>query len=154
MKTKLTKNQEEYIVKEYDSGKGKFAKELGRELGVNHQVITNCLRRNGVRVVKRWAKNTGSKNGRWKNGKRMIKGYLHILNPDHHLARKDGYVPVHRINAEKKIGRKLKNGEVIHHIDGNILNNNQNNLIVFKNNGEHIKHHGFSRDRFGRFSKN
>lgn len=36
----------------------------------------------------------------------------------------------HRIVAEKKIGRKLKKGEIVHHKDGNPQNNKPNNLLV------------------------
>lgn len=31
--------------------------------------------------------------------------------------------------------------EVVHHIDGNKLNNNPSNLLVFKNQAEHAKYH-------------
>lgn len=47
----------------------------------------------------------------------------------------------HRVAAEKKIGRKLKPGEVVHHIDGDKHNNDPENLIVFKNQQEHVKYH-------------
>lgn len=47
----------------------------------------------------------------------------------------------HRRVAERKIGRKLRKGEVVHHIDGNKRNNNPNNLEVLKNQSEHAKRH-------------
>ena len=37
---------------------------------------------------------------------------------------------VHRLVAEKAIGRKLRDGEVVHHIDGNRRNNDPENLMV------------------------
>jgi hypothetical protein len=37
---------------------------------------------------------------------------------------------IHRIIAEKKFGRRLKKFEVVHHIDGNKLNNDPRNLFV------------------------
>lgn len=37
---------------------------------------------------------------------------------------------VHRVEAEKKIGRRLKKNEVVHHADGNRTNNCFNNLII------------------------
>ena len=36
----------------------------------------------------------------------------------------------HRIVAEKKIGRKLEKGEVVHHVDENSWNNDPDNLVV------------------------
>jgi hypothetical protein len=36
----------------------------------------------------------------------------------------------HSLIAEKVLGRKLKPGEVVHHLDGNGGNNEHNNLII------------------------
>ena len=47
----------------------------------------------------------------------------------------------HILIAEKKIGRYLKDNEVVHHIDENKRNNNPNNLMVFKNNSYHTSFH-------------
>lgn len=38
-------------------------------------------------------------------------------------------------------GRTLKPGEVVHHIDDNNMNNDLSNLVVFKSNADHMKHH-------------
>lgn len=47
----------------------------------------------------------------------------------------------HRVVAEKKLGRPLMEGEVVHHIDGNKLNNHPDNLAVMTQ-GEHMREHG------------
>lgn len=47
----------------------------------------------------------------------------------------------HRVVAEAKIGRPLEHGEVVHHIDGNFLNNDPENLAVMTQ-GEHMREHG------------
>ena len=47
----------------------------------------------------------------------------------------------HRENAEIKLGRKLKDGEIVHHIDGNKRNNELYNLCVLENAIEHKKLH-------------
>lgn len=46
----------------------------------------------------------------------------------------------HRVIAEQKLGRKLKPGEIVHHIDGNKRNNDPENLEVMTQ-SEHIKKH-------------
>lgn len=47
----------------------------------------------------------------------------------------------HRIIAEQVLGRPLKSGEVVHHIDGNKRNNNPENLMVFASQALHKKWH-------------
>ena len=57
------------------------------------------------------------------------------------MAHKDGYVYVHRLKAEEKLGRKLKHGECVHHIDGDKLNNDIDNLMIFKTTADHTAFH-------------
>lgn len=47
----------------------------------------------------------------------------------------------HRVIAEQKIGRPLAVGEVVHHIDGDHLNNHPDNLEVMTQ-AEHMRRHG------------
>lgn len=47
----------------------------------------------------------------------------------------------HRIVAEQMLGRPLKPGEVVHHIDGDKRNNHPDNLMIFPNQGDHAAHH-------------
>lgn len=50
-------------------------------------------------------------------------------------------VHTHRVVAEKILGRKLRKGEVVHHVDGNYRNNHPDNLMVFKSQKEHAAWH-------------
>jgi len=54
---------------------------------------------------------------------------------------KDSGTYVHRWVEEKKLGRKLKSGEVVHHRDGNPLNNSPSNLKVYPSQSSHMKDH-------------
>ena len=40
----------------------------------------------------------------------------------------------------EKLGRPLAKGEVVHHIDNDPENNELSNLMLFRTNGEHLKH--------------
>ena len=42
---------------------------------------------------------------------------------------------------EMKLGRKLVSGEVVHHIDGNPMNNRLENLELFSSHGDHLESH-------------
>lgn len=55
--------------------------------------------------------------------------------------RKTFGVHTHRIVAAEKLGRPLTKSEVVHHIDGNHLNNHPDNLWVFPSQSEHVKYH-------------
>lgn len=46
-----------------------------------------------------------------------------------------------RIVMENKIGRPLKPGEIVHHIDGDKTNDHPDNLMLFSSASEHIKWH-------------
>ena len=48
---------------------------------------------------------------------------------------------LHRLVVESVIGRPLKAGEVVHHIDGDKRNNNPENLMVFASQAEHAAWH-------------
>lgn len=47
----------------------------------------------------------------------------------------------HRVVAERMLGRSLTGDEVVHHIDGDIRNNNPENLHVFPSQAEHAAYH-------------
>ena len=56
----------------------------------------------------------------------------------------------HRIVAEQILGRALRPGEVVHHLDGDKRNNAPENLIVFPSQSEHTKWHLENDARFRR----
>jgi len=85
---------------------------------------------------------SGSKNGRWKGGKRVDKnGYILVQKKDHPYCDRHGYVRQHRLIMEKKIGRYLEPKEVVHHKDHDKQNNKTGNLLLLKSGSEHSKLH-------------
>lgn len=63
---------------------------------------------------------------------------------------KDSNKLVHRHSAEKKLGRKLKPREVVHHKDRNKQNNSAGNLWVFPNQKIHDKVHKMDAQKHGK----
>ena len=51
------------------------------------------------------------------------------------------FVREHVLVAEKKLGRRLRTGETVHHIDKNKANNNPDNLMIFATNADHSAFH-------------
>ena len=56
----------------------------------------------------------------------------------------------HRQIAEQKLGRPLRKGEVVHHIDGNKQNNDPANLAILPSQGDHARLHFTKRKKKGR----
>ncbi len=61
----------------------------------------------------------------------------------------DSGILFHRWMAEKKLGRKLSEVEVVHHIDRDKLNNDPQNLWVFANRAAHARAHWIDAKRYG-----
>ena len=63
----------------------------------------------------------------------------------------DSGIPVHRYVAERKLGRKLEKGEVVHHINRDKTDNRRDNLWVFHSQKKHDSAHRSDKKRFGRW---
>lgn len=75
----------------------------------------------------------------WTGGKTISShGYILLyIGKGQHLADVRGYVYEHRLIIEKKLGRELRSGEKVHHINGNKQDNDPGNLEVVNSNAEH-----------------
>lgn len=83
----------------------------------------------------------GSKNPSWKGGRRIQNGRSFLLMPEHPGADQNGYVLEYRWIMEKHLGRFLEAEEVVHHINGDSMDNRIENLMLLKNTGEHSRLH-------------
>lgn len=86
--------------------------------------------------------NRGIHNGNYKGGCISANGYkvLHINGKR---------ITEHRYVMEQYLGRKLSRFEIVHHIDGNKLNNSLKNLFLFSCTGDHSKLHCPNGSKFG-----
>jgi len=77
----------------------------------------------------------GKESPSYKGGRNTApSGYIRILVPG--MGR---YRFEHRIRMEKFLGRKLRKGEIVHHINGNRRDNRISNLLLMKKN-EHDRY--------------
>jgi hypothetical protein len=95
-------------------------------------------------------------NNNWKGGRRITShGYIEIkVDKNHPLRNANGYAYEHRIKAMEKLNRKLRKGEIIHHIDGNKQNNDYNNIEICKYNIHRYKHRTVLSKKKTPFQKN
>lgn len=79
-------------------------------------------------------------------------GYIKVCVPDHPNATKDGYVMKHILVMERKIGRHLNSGEVVHHIN-HVRDDNQIENLRLMTAHDHMSMHMKERHKEKRASK-
>ncbi len=92
----------------------------------------------------------GEKNHQWRGGRyKKVDGYVLIRKREHPNANCNGTIFEHRLVMEKKLGRYLTREEVVHHINGILDDNREENLMLFINDIEHRKYHTELRNNGG-----
>lgn len=105
---------------------------------VQRQTISRWFKRFGFKARSDSERHMDKWNGRWKGGRYKRK---HTKDRYIIILRKNGKpVREHRFIMEQKLGRKLSSEEVVHHLDGNSLNNNPDNLLLFPSRVEHQRY--------------
>ena len=122
----------------YESGWS--VKKVARAMKSNHSRVLAVLKRAGVVLREPKYSYPGAENPAYRGGRKLHKGYWYILRTDHPNATRSGYVLEHRLVMEAIIGRVLLRSEVVHHKNGDPLDNRPDNLQLFANNAEHLKH--------------
>ena len=84
---------------------------------------------------------TGKRSRNWQGGRhKHSTGHVIVHAPDDQHARSGGYALEHRLVMAQHIGRPLKRGEVVHHINGDQTDNRIENLMLTTQSG-HMKEH-------------
>lgn len=124
-----------------------ICKQCNKKFNSSCRTRRNCSRKcYGISMRGKINLNTaGPNNGSWKGFKLNKHGYIHVFKPNHPYRNREKRVKEHRLIMEKNIGRYLKKSEVVHHVNGIKHDNRLKNLILFKNQSEHLRHHNLNR---------
>lgn len=129
-RSKITNNE---IISLYNLGLSQ--EKVANKLGINRKTVVLRMKDAGVSVREQKMHTHPS----WKGGAIMRNGYPFKRVPNHHRATKNGYVALHLLKMEEKLGREINGKHPIHHIDFDKLNCNIDNLYLCKDEKEHRK---------------
>ncbi len=124
----------------------------GRTICKRYVVVKKCITCGKSLYFRRYQKipqhilckehRSGKYSVNWKGGRVVtFHGYVLLHKPNHWSSNSQGYVKEHRYIIEKKICRKLKFREKVHHINGNKQDNSMENLELCKNERTHRQRH-------------
>ena len=118
---------------------------IAKQAGVSYRTVQDWLTRYGIKLTaaelsgKR--SHRGEESWNYQGGKITQNGYVYLRRPDDPSANRDGYVMEHRMIVEQAIGRRLYQGEQVHHIDFDKAHNWIENLILFPSAAAHTEFH-------------
>jgi len=143
----ITYRNKEWLEYQYIDLK-KSSVKIAEENDSSYDTILRWLRKHGIKIRTASEACSGELHHEWKGGiQNNGKNHLKIYSPLHPNAHKNS-VYKHRLIMEEYLGRYLTDKEVVHHINGNGLDNRIENLKLFSNGGEHTKfHHELRRNK-------
>ena len=101
-------------------------RQIAAKLGITYASLQWYLRRFKIPRRGRVESMNVVFNGRgpnWKGGRIYSRGYVQLKMPNHPNADSRGYVYEHRYVMAEKIGRPLREDEIVHHVNGDIKDN-------------------------------
>jgi len=100
--------------------------------------VSKIIKNRGIPLRSNSEVLSGNKNPAWKGGRKLVGGYWYRYCPNHPNATQSACVLEHRLVMEGILGRILDKSEVVHHKNGDTLDNRPENLEVFVSNGAHL----------------
>ena len=120
-------------------GNGLNQREIGELIFCSQSMAGKLLKRYGLMTKENLALRELA------HRKKMDNGYVLVYRPQHYRANRSGnrkgFVKEHILVAELDvIGRKLRKGEVVHHVNGVKTDNRPKNLFVCNNSQHKLLH--------------
>lgn len=114
--------------------------EIAKECGCTTKTVYVSMARLKITRPKKREWSSGKKHWHWKGGTfEDGNGYRRVSMPEHPEADMNGYVLEHRLVMEQKLGRRLRSGEQVHHINRIRIDNRPDNLILIFKQAHHIQ---------------
>lgn len=113
-----------------------------RESGVSTPTISKHLKLRGIAMEPSCNRGKiGAAHPAWKGGKEIDRdGYIRLYRPRHPWPRRNGMVLEHVAMMEKSMGRRIDNGECVHHLNHDRQDNRLENLQLMTM-SEHTRLH-------------
>lgn len=126
----------EYLIKK------RSINSIASELNISSIIVSRYLNKYQIKKRTKSEQQSGRRSPNWKGGISFKKsnGYIERRVYNHPNANSRGCKYEHQMVAELKLGRYLKKGEVVHHIDLDKSNNSFDNLVVLSN-ADHLRVH-------------
>ena len=119
-----------------NTGKKHPGKRLSKETREKIRLSWTAERRMSIRKARLSEK--PEQHPSWKGGiTKNSEGYRKVLCPEHPYADTDGRVMEHRLVAEKAIGRYLPLRYHVHHVNLDVADNRNCNLVICESNNYH-----------------
>jgi len=116
---------------------GANQKNVSKLIGISQSSVSHILKKNNIES--NYLRN-GKNNSNWKGGIRYDRNRKTIYSPNHPNCNAKGYCYEYVLIMEEYLGRFLKKGEIVHHINGDITDNRLDNLQVMTQ-SEHVNVH-------------